>query len=35
MNNVLSDFSNLIDQQFDYKEEPVGGFFSFLLSLFR
>lgn len=35
MNNELTDFSNLIDQQFDYSEEPTGGFLSFLLSFFR
>lgn len=27
--------SNLIDQQFNFLEEPEGGFFTFLFSFFR
>ena len=34
MSNEILDFSNLIDQQFDYNDEQAGGFLSFLFSLF-
>lgn len=34
MSPEISDFSNLIDEQFDHLEEPAKGFISFLLSLF-
>ena len=34
MSNEILDFSNLIDQQFDYTDEQTGGFFSFLFSFF-
>jgi len=35
MSNEILQFSKLIDQQFDYLDEPSGGFFSFLFRLFR
>jgi len=34
MSNEILDFSNLIDQHFDYNEELSKGFFSFLFSFF-
>lgn len=35
MSTEILNFSNLIDQQFDCKDESAGGFFSFLFSLFN
>ncbi len=35
MSREIIDFSNLIDEQFDFVEEPVRGFIQFILSLFR
>jgi hypothetical protein len=34
MSTEILNFSTLIDQQFDYMDEPTGGFFSFLINLF-
>ena len=35
MSNEILYFSDQIDQQFDYKDEPAGGFFSFLFRFFN
>jgi hypothetical protein len=35
MSHEILEFSKLIDQQFDYLDEPAGGFFSFLFRLFN
>lgn len=34
MSHEILNFSKLIDQKFDYADEPARGFFSFLLSFF-
>ena len=34
MSSEILDFSNLIDQQFDYNDDSTGGFLSFFLKLF-
>ncbi len=35
MSNEILNFSVLIDQHFEYTDEPAGGFLSFLINLFR
>lgn len=34
MSREILDFSNLIDEQFDYAESSLGGFMEYFLKLF-
>ncbi|MGB4774666.1 MAG: hypothetical protein WBP45_05820 [Daejeonella sp.] len=35
MSREILDFSNLIDEQFDFTEGPANGFIRFIFGLFR